>query len=73
MVGEDLFLDLWKSIFLPWTSLVAQMVTNLPAKQEVGVRSLGWDESLEKGMATHSSIPPWRIPQSTGSERIRHN
>ena len=73
MVGEDLLLDLWKSIFLPWTSLVAQMVTNLPAKQEVGVQSLGWDESLEKGMATHSSILAWRIPQSTGSERIRHN
>ena len=73
MVGEDLLLDLWKAIFLPWTSLVAQMVTNLPAKQEAGVRSPGWDESLEKGMATHSSILAWRISQSTGSERIRHN
>ena len=49
------------------------MVMNLPAKWEVGVRSLGWAESLEKGMATHSSILAWRIPQYIGSERIRHN
>ena len=48
VVGEYLLLDLWKAIFLPWTSLVAQMVMNLPAKQEGGVRSLGWKNSLER-------------------------
>ena len=43
-------------------SLVAQMVKNLPAMQETRVRSLGQEDSLEKGMATHSSILAWRIP-----------
>ena len=38
------------------------MVKNLPAMQETRVRSLGWDDPLEKGMATHSSILAWRIP-----------
>ena len=45
-----------------WASLVAQLVKNLPAKREAWVRSLGWEDSLEKGMATHSSILAWRIP-----------
>ena len=40
-----------------------QMVKNLPAMQETQVRSLGREDPLEKGMATHSSIPAWRIPQ----------
>ena len=43
-------------------SLVAQAVKNLPAKQETWVRSLGQEDPLEKGMATHSSILAWRIP-----------
>ena len=43
-------------------SLVAQMVKNLPAMQETLVRSLGWEDPLEKEMATHSSILAWRIP-----------
>ena len=47
-----------------WTSLVAQTVKNLPALQETQVQSLGWEDSLEKGMATHSSILAWRIPQT---------
>ena len=42
--------------------LVAQTVKNLPARQEPWVRSLGWEDSLEKGMATHSIILTWRIP-----------
>ena len=42
--------------------LVAQMVKNLPAKQETQVQSLGQEDLLEKGMATHSSILAWRIP-----------
>ena len=43
-------------------SLMAQMVKNLPAMQETRVRSLGWEELLEMGMATHSSILAWRMP-----------
>ena len=46
------------------TSLVAQTVKNLPAKQETWVCSLGWEDSLEKGMATHYSILAWRIPRT---------
>ena len=44
------------------TSLVAQLVKNLPAMQDTWVRSLGWEDPLEKGKATHSSILAWRIP-----------
>ena len=44
------------------TSLVAEMVKNLPAMQETRVRSLGWEVPLEKGLAIHSSILAWRIP-----------
>ena len=46
----------------PWASLVAQSVKNLPAKQETQVRFLHQEDPLEKEMATHSSIPAWRIP-----------
>ena len=60
-------------------SLVAQTVKNLPAMQETQVRSLGWENPLEKGLATHSCILAWRIPrtekpgglQSMGSQRVR--
>ena len=44
------------------TSLIAQLVKNPPAMQETWVLSLGWDDPLEKGKATHSSILAWRIP-----------
>ena len=44
------------------TSLVAQMVKRLPAMQETWARSLGREDPLEKGMATHSGILAWRIP-----------
>ena len=47
-----------------WASLVAQLVKNLPAMQETWVRSLGWEDPVEKGTATHSSILAWRIPQT---------
>ena len=61
-----------------WASLVAQMVKNLPAIQETWVRSLGWEDPLEKEMATHSNILAWRIPwteepgrlQSTGLQSV---
>ena len=45
-----------------WTSLVAQLVKNLPAMWETWVQSLSWKDPLEKGKATHSSILAWRIP-----------
>ena len=45
-----------------WASLVAQLVENLLAMWETWVRPLGWEEPLEKGTATHSSILAWRIP-----------
>ena len=61
--------------------LVAQTVKNLPAMQETWVRPMGWEDPLEKGMATHSRIFAWRIAwteepsrlQSKGSQRVRHN
>ena len=62
-------------------SLVAQMVKNLPAMQDTGVRSLGREDTLEKKMTTHSCILAWRIPWtedfgellSMGSQRVRHD
>ena len=47
-----------------WASLMAQLVKNLPAVWETWVRSLGWEDPLEKGKATHPSILAWRIPKS---------
>ena len=66
---------------LAWASLVAQTVKNLPAMQKTRVQSLGWEDPLEKGMATHSSILVWRIPwteepgglQYKELQRVRHN
>ena len=49
-------------IYVLWASLVAQLVKNLPAMRVTWVQSLGWEEPLEKGKATHSSILAWRIP-----------
>ena len=44
---------------------MAQLVKNLTAMWETWVRSLGWEDPLEKGRVTHSSIPAWRIPRTT--------
>ena len=44
-----------------WASLVAQMVKNLPSRLEMRVQSLGWEDPLEEGMATHSSVLAWEI------------
>ena len=63
-----------------WASLVAQLVKNPLAMQETWVRFLGWEDPLEKGKATHSSILAWRIPwteeparlQSMGLPRVGH-
>ena len=62
-------------------SLEAQRVKHLPAMQETWIRSLGGEESLEKEMATHSSIPAWKTPwmekpgrlQFMGSQRVGHD
>ena len=62
-------------------SLVAQSVKNLPAMQETWVRSLGWEDPLEKGMAINSGILAWRIPwteepggpQSMESQRVKYD
>ena len=64
-----------------WVSLMAQTVKNLPAMWETCIRFLGWEDPLEKGMATHSRILAWRIPwteepgglQSMGSQRVGHD
>ena len=50
-----------------WASLVAQSVKNPPAMWETWVRSLGWEDCLEEGMATHSSILAWRNPMDRGA------
>ena len=63
------------------TQRVAQTVKNLPAMQEIWVWSLGREDSLEKGMTTHFSIPAWRIPwteepgrlQSMGSQKVGYD
>ena len=60
---------------------MAQLVKNLPAMLETWVQSLSWEDPLEKGKATHSSILAWRIPltgelgglQSMGSQRVGHD
>ena len=62
-------------------SLVAQMVENLQAMPKTWVRNLGWEDPLEKGMATHPRILSWRIPwteengglQFLGLQRVRHD
>ena len=56
-------------------SLLAQLVKNPPAKQETWVRSLGWEDPLEEGTATHSSILAWRIPWTIWSmgRRVGHD
>ena len=51
-----------RHLLVAGTSLMAQMVKRLPAMQETWVRSLDWEDPLEKGNATHSSILAWRIP-----------
>ena len=59
-----------------WASLVAQLVKNPPAMQETWVWSLGWEEPLEKGKATHSSILAWGIPWTVWymrSQRVGHD
>ena len=75
--GDEIGYPPWYSL----TSLVAQMVKNLPAVWKSWFQSLGWEDPLEEGMATHSSILAYRIlwteepggPQSMGSRRVGHD
>ena len=76
-LGEGNGYPLWYS----QASLVAQLVKNPPAMQETWVWSLGWEDPLEKGMTTHSSILVWKIPwteeparlQPMGLQRVRRD
>ena len=69
------------TLAIRWASLVAQRLKHLPTTQETWVRSLGWEDPLEKEMATHSSSLAWRIPWteepgglwSTGSRTVGHD
>ena len=61
---------------LNMSSLIAQLVKNPPAMQEIPVGFLGWEDTLEKGKATHSSILAWKIPwivQPMGLQRVRQD
>ena len=85
---RNMFLKVWNinSFVFNWSIidlgfLVAQMVKNLPAMQETLIWSMGWEDPLEKGMASHSSTPAWTIPwtqepgrlPSMRSQKIRHD
>ena len=79
MWWNSLDFELGKDFF--FTSLVAQTVKRLPATQKTWVQSLGWEDPLEKEMATHSSSLAWKIPwteepgtlQSMGLKRVGHD
>ena len=58
------------SLQYSWASLVVQTVKNLCAMQETWLQSLGWEDPLEKGKATHSSSLAWRIPHGVTKSRI---
>ena len=81
MLSEAISLFLQPVSIVSRASLVAQIVKNLPVMQKTWVRSLGQEDPLEKGMATHSSILAWRIPwteepgglQFTGSQGVGHD
>ena len=78
----SLSLSFFQALLEPsWASLAVQTIENLPAVQETWVLSLGWEDPLEKEMATHSSTLAWKIPwteesgrlQSIGSQRVGHD
>ena len=76
-----IYASIYTHIHIYWVSLVAQVVKNLPAMQGIQVQSLGWEDRLEKGMATHSSFLAWRISwteepgglQSRDLQRVGHD
>ena len=76
-----MLMEFWYNSFYFWASLAAQRLKRLPAVWETWVRSLGWEDPLEKEMTAHFSILAWRIPwteepgglQSTGLQRVGHD
>ena len=84
ILGSQISTNTWhlaNSSVLQLALLVVQTIKNLPAMQETRVRSLGWKDPLEKGMATHLSILAWKTPwaeelgrlQSMGAQRVERN
>ena len=81
LLGQRKMTESYTYIWYNNASLVAQRLKRLPAMQETWLRSLGWEDPLEKEMETHSSILAWRMPwteepgglQSTGSQRVGHD
>ena len=75
--NEYLYTSYFESHFRKVASLVAQLVKNLPAMLETWVLSLGWEDPLEKGTATHSSILarriPWNVCIVMGMQRVGHD
>ena len=79
ILKETHFGGIQQALLVP--PLMAQMVKHLPTRRETRVQSLGWEDPLEKEMATHSSVLAWRIPwmeepgglQSMGSQRVGHD
>ena len=77
----EIRIDIYALLCIEWDSLVAQTVKRLPTMRETRVRSLGWEDPLEKEMATHSSALAWKIPwmeepgrlQSMGLQRVGHD
>ena len=69
-MGTTCFLLSLIFLFSPLPFLVAQMVTRLPAMRETQVRSLGWEDPLEKEMTTHSSTLAWKIPWTKEPGRL---
>ena len=80
MLKSTSTLDIYVRSYI-WTSLVAQMVKHLPTMRETWVRSLSWEDPLEKEIATQSSTLAWKIPwteepgrlQSMGSQIVGHD
>ena len=62
-ITSTLYTEIYHFMFSLAISKVEPLVKNLPAMRETWIRSLGWEDLLEEGMATHSSILAWRIPQ----------
>ena len=81
MFQTGTFANLHQKVPYSWAFLVAQMVKSLPVMQETWARYLGWEDPLEKEMATHSSTLAWKIPwteepgrlQSMELQRVRHD
>ena len=77
----EIRIDIYALLCIEWDSLVAQTVKRLPTMRETRVRSLGWEDPLEKEMATHSSALAWKITwmeepgglQSMVSQRVGHD